>query len=268
MTAQKFTASADLLKLNGKVAVVTGGAAGLGLAISQRLAEAGAFVYIADIDDSRGEQSVTELKSKGFGASYLHCNVASEKEVVEAIAAVVKEKSSIDILVNNAGVFPRTPLAECTAEQFSKVMAINVEGTFLCSREAAKHMIAAGKGGCIINLASIEAVHPNAGMSAYDASKGAVLTLTKTLAAELGRHDIRVNAIAPGGILTENLKTYLAGINVADGKAQLKNFISRMPLGRMGRPDDIAKVALFLASDLAGYVTGTLVVADGGFLIS
>ncbi len=268
MTAQKLTPFDNLLSLQGKVAVVTGGAAGLGLAISQRLAEAGAFVYIADIDDARAAQSVSELKAAGREAASIHCNVADEKEVINATATVVKEKSSLDILVNNAGVFPRTPLAECSADQFSKVLAINVEGTFVCSREASKHMIAAGKGGCIINLASIEAVHPNAGMSAYDASKGAVLTLTKTLAAELGRHDIRVNAIAPGGILTENLKTYLGSINVADGKSQLKSFIARMPLGRMGRPDDIAKVALFLASDMAAYITGVLIVADGGYLIS
>jgi 2-dehydro-3-deoxy-D-gluconate 5-dehydrogenase len=268
MTAQKVTPFENLLKLNGKVALVTGGAAGLGLAISQRLAEAGAFVYIGDIDDSKGAQSVGELKAAGYQASYIHCNVVNEKEVIAAFDTIVKEKSAIDILVNNAGVFPRTPLLECTAEQFNKVMSVNVEGTFLCSREASKHMIAANKGGCIINLASIEAVHPSAGMSAYDASKGAVLMLTKTMAVELGKHDIRVNAIAPGGILTENLKTYLGSINVADGKNQLKSFIARMPLGRMGRPDDIAKVALFLASDLAGYITGTLMVADGGFLLS
>jgi 2-dehydro-3-deoxy-D-gluconate 5-dehydrogenase len=268
MCAKKETPFENLLKLNGKVALVTGGAAGLGLAISQRLAEAGAFVYIGDIDDTKGAQSVGELMAAGCQADYVHCNVANEKEVIDAFEKIVKEKASIDILVNNAGVFPRTPLAECTAEQFYKVMSVNVEGTFLCSREASKYMIAAGRGGCIINLASIEAVHPSSGMAAYDASKGAVLMLTKTMAVELGKNDIRVNAIAPGGILTENLRTYLGSINVADGKNQLKAFIARMPMGRMGRPDDIAKVALFLASDLAGYVTGTLMVADGGFLLS
>jgi len=185
------------------------------------------------------------------------------------VSAITAGKSKIDILVNNAGIFPRNPLAETTLEQFNRVLSVNLEGTFLCSREVGKAMITSGNGGSIINLASIDALHPSsAGMAAYDASKGAVLSMTRSLALELGRHDIRVNAVAPGGILTDNLKSYLSGNATNEGRAQLKSFMARMPLGRMGRPDDVARVVLFLASEMAGYMTGSLVVVDGGFLIS
>lgn len=132
-------------------------------------------------------------------------------------------------------------------------------------------MIEQGRGGGIINLGSIDSLHPSAAeMSAYDASKGDVLMLTKSLARELGKHDIRVNAIAPGGIVTQAIKSHMRGTS-QEARAELKElktFMSRMALGHMGRPDDIARVALFLASDLAGYMTGTMVVVDGGYLVS
>ena len=130
-------------------------------------------------------------------------------------------------------------------------------------------MIAQGQGGCIINIASIDAIHPSArGLSAYDASKGSVLTVTKSLASELGQYDIRVNVIAPGGILTEGVRAYIGSSSAEAGRAQLKPFMARAALGRLGNADDIGRVALFLASDLAGYMTGSLVVVDGGYLIS
>jgi 2-deoxy-D-gluconate 3-dehydrogenase len=173
-----------------------------------------------------------------------------------------------EILVNNAGIYPRVPLVEMTEKDFQRVISVNLTGTFLCSREVSRRMVEQGRGGCIINIASIDALHPaHDGMVAYDASKGGVLTMTKSMARELGRHDIRVNAIAPGGIVTEGVRSIFSGPASNQGKAQLKSFMSRMVIGRMGEADEIGRVALFLASDLASYITGTLIVADGGYLI-
>ena len=184
------------------------------------------------------------------------------------VSAAMEKAGGIDILVNNAGIFPRISFAQMTGDDFEQVIAVNLKGTFLCSREVSQQMIAQERGGCIINLASIAALRPAAkGLSAYDASKGGVLALTKSLALELGRHDIRVNAIAPGGILTKGVLARLDEQAKQD-RAQLRQFMSRTALGRMGNADDVARVALFLASELASYITGSLIVADGGYLIS
>lgn len=265
----KHIPAGKLIDLSGRGAIVTGGAAGIGLAISYRLAEAGASVFIADADGEGALQASQELRGYGYRASVGQCDVSKEEEVRNMVRAAVKETGRIDILVNNAGVYPHLPLAQMTGDDFDRVISVNLKGTFLCSREVSQQMIAQGRGGGIINIASIDAVHPSSeGLSAYDASKGGVLTLTKSLARELGRHNIRVNAIAPGGILTEGLRSELSGASADQGKRQLKAFMARMPLGRMGRADDIGRVALFLASDLADYMTGSLVVVDGGYLIS
>ncbi len=259
----------ELISLNGKGAVVTGGAMGIGLAISRRLCEAGAHVLLADLNESEASNASSELNSLGYKSQFIKCDVAREEEVKEMIARAIRILGSIDILVNNAGVYPRKPLEEMTGKDFERVIAVNLLGTFLCSRYAAQEMIKKQQGGCIINIASIEAVHPSSsGMSAYDASKGGVLMLTKSMAHELGSHGIRVNAIAPGSIKTRGVISQTA---VSGDRAQLsefKSFISRIALDRMGDADDIARVALFLASDLAGYVTGDLIVADGGYLVS
>jgi 2-deoxy-D-gluconate 3-dehydrogenase len=266
---QDFTSLHNLLSLNGKTAIVTGSSSGIGLAICRRLCEAGAFVYIADIDEAGGQQALYELQDKGYAAGYIHCDVSEEKDVSDMAESIMQTRSNIDILVNNAGIFPRQALSELSLDLLNKIMATNLNGTLLCCREVSKYMITAGRGGCIINLASIDALHPTAtGLVAYDASKGAIVSLTRSLALELGQHDIRVNTIAPGGILTENLQSQIAAVSPAQGKQQLKNFMQRMPLGRMGRADDVARVALFLASELSSYITGSLIVVDGGYLIS
>lgn len=259
---------ADLINLQGKTAVVTGGAAGIGFAIVYRLAEAGASVVIADIE-ADGSQALHALNECGLTAAYIKCNVGSEQEIVKMTDEAASRCGGIDILVNNAGIFPHIYLQQTAASDFERVLSINLTGTFLCSREASRHMIAQRRGGCIINIASIDAVHPSAsGLTAYDASKGGVLTLTKSMAKELGNHSIRVNAIAPGGIVTGGVKTQTSGEGDRRGRAELKAFLAHMALGRMGRPDEIARVALFLASDLAGYMTGSMVTVDGGYLIS
>lgn len=262
----------DLISLKGKNAIVTGGAAGIGAAIVRRLAEAGARVMIADINTAIPDETIQEFGTLNRHISSMYCDISREEEVKAMIDHAAGIMGSVDIMVNNAGIYPRKPLAEMTGDDFSRVLNINLLGTFLCSLYASRKMIKQRSEGCIINIASIEAVHPSStGMSAYDASKGGVLMLTKSMARELGTYGIRVNAIAPGAILTNAMTTSTsnqAGMDAKAGMRELKSFMSRMALGRMGEPDDIARVALFLASDMGSYITGEMIIADGGYLIS
>lgn len=262
----------DLVSLTKKGAIVTGGATGIGFAISCRLAEAGATVLVADMDTEAAQKAAKELKGYGYRACSARCDVSREEEVGGMVDTAVREMGGIDILVNNAGIYPRMPLAQMTGADFERVIAVNLTGTFLCSRYVSQKMIEQRRGGCIVNIASIEAVHPSSGgMSAYDASKGGVLMLTRSLARELGPQGIRVNAIAPGGIMTGGMLSHIRKPTKEQEKAELKElkaFMARMALGRMGDADDVARVALFLASDLASYMTGDLIVVDGGYLVS
>jgi NAD(P)-dependent dehydrogenase (short-subunit alcohol dehydrogenase family) len=259
----------ELIDLSGKRCIVTGGATGIGLGISHRLAEAGGTIVIADISESDNALACEELKEQGFTVIPVHCDVGDEKSIRDMINTAVEKMGGIDILVNNAGIYPHITLEQMTAGDFKRVLAVNLSGTFICSREAGIHMIAQKQGGCIINIASIDSLHPSSkGLSAYDASKGGVLALTRSLALELGKHDIRVNAIAPGGILTRGVMAQTSYEPTEQGRSQLRTFMSRMVLGRMGDTDDIGRVAVFLASDMAGYMTGSMIVVDGGYLIS
>jgi 2-deoxy-D-gluconate 3-dehydrogenase len=264
-----YPAAQELIKLAGKGALVTGGAVGIGYAIARRLAEAGASVIIVDVNGEKAAQASQELKDSGYRAESLVCDVSREKAVQDMVREAADRLDSINILVNNAGVYPQIPLAELTEKDFDSVISVNLKGTVFCSRAASEKMVAQGKGGCIINIVSIEAIHSSGdGMAAYSASKGAVLTLTKSLARELGKHDIRVNAIAPGSIRTEGIRSVFSGSASRESKERLKAFMSRMLLGRMGEADEVGRVALFLASDLASYITGSMVVVDGGYLVT
>ncbi len=259
----------ELLNLTDKVAVVTGGAVGVGYAISRRLAQSGALVIIADIDVEKARQASDNLNLEGLHTYSFECDISNEKSVNQMMNMVIMERGGIDVLVNNAGIFPRKLLTEMSGEEFDRVLTINLKGAFICSREAAKQMIARRTGGCIINIASIGALHPSdSGMAAYDSSKAGLLMLTKSLAHELGPHDIRVNAVAPGGILTEGFGRMVQTQSAEEGKRQLKTFMARLPLGRMGEPDEVARVVLFLASPMASYVNGSTVIVDGGYLVS
>ncbi|MDY6918088.1 MAG: SDR family oxidoreductase [Chloroflexota bacterium] len=267
--SQRYVPLNDLISLTGRGAIVTGAAVGIGFAISYRLAEAGASVAVVDQDGEGAERASDELRRLGYQAHHVACDVSREDDVEDMVRSAAGLLGHIDILVNNAGVYPRAPLGATSGDDFEQVLAVNLKGTFLCGREASRHMIEARRGGCIINIASIDAVHPSSkGLTAYDASKGGVLSLTKSMALELGQHDIRVNAIAPGGVLTESMLSHVTGSETAQGRSELKKFMARMALGRMGEADDVGRAALFLASDLASYMTGSLVVVDGGYLIS
>jgi 2-dehydro-3-deoxy-D-gluconate 5-dehydrogenase len=265
-TPRKFPTLAELINLNGKKALVTGGAMGIGYAIADRLSEAGAAVALLDFNEEKGRKSRLTLEGMGRRVYFVHCDLSREEEISRAFSNAVSQMAGLDILVNNAGIFPFTPLDQVSAEQIDRVLAVNVKAMILLSREFSRLAAEKQRGGLIVNIASVDALHPShKGLSIYDASKGAVLSLTKSLAKELAPRGVRVNAIAPGGILTEGA---LAQRGPENARADLKEFMARIPLGRMGVADDIARVALFLASDLSAYMTGELIVADGGYLLS
>jgi 2-deoxy-D-gluconate 3-dehydrogenase len=269
LNPSKFIPISELISLKGKKAIITGGAMGIGFAISYRLAEAGAAIAIADINETEAEKACQKLKKMGYLALAIKCDVSREEDIKSMISIAVKELGGIDILVNNAGIYPRIPIEKMTTADFDHIISTNLKSIFLSSREAIRNMIEQNKGGCIINLASIDAVHPSGkGLIAYDTSKGGVLTMTKSLALEIGQHSIRVNSIAPGAILTEGAITTMRETSSGSGKSLLKALMARMALGRMGNADDIGRVALFLASDLASYITGSVIYVDGGYLIS
>lgn len=262
----------DLITLRGKTAIVTGGAMGIGLGIAYRLAEAGARVAVADIDQEAAESAAEQLVADGMEAIAVTVDVSEEASVRRMVEAVVEAYDAIDILVNNAGIFPNILVRNMTADDFRRVIDINLHGVFLCTKLAAERMIERGQGGRIINVTSIDALHPSsAGLAHYDASKHGVWGFTKNVALELAPDRIWVNAIAPGGIVTPGVRNAQAGAQVPKGvdMAELiERFTARIPMGRFGEPDDIGRAALFLASDLASYMTGSQIVVDGGVLLS
>lgn len=255
------------IDLNGKTAVVTGGAMGIGFGISYRLAEAGANVVIADLNEEVGNKAAKELTDDGFKATFIKTDVASEDDVKQATDFAVKTYGGIDILVNNAGIYPIAPVMQMAPADFEKILAVNLKSVFLFTKAAGEVMIKQGRGGKIINITSIDALHPSAvGLAVYDASKHGLWGFTKNTALELAPHDIQVNAIAPGGINTPGAGA--GAPKTPEMEAIQKRFIEKIPMKRMGEPDDIGTVALFLASSLSSYMTGTQVVVDGGVLLS
>lgn len=262
----------NLLDLSGKTAIVTGGAVGIGLGISRRLAEAGANVLIADVNAENAEKAKQELIGLGYKAEAVATDVSKEADVEAMVQKAVSAFGGVDILVNNAGIYPNILLMNMTAADFEKVIGVNLEGVFLCSKKAAEQMISQGRGGKIVNITSIDALHPSTpGLAHYDASKHGVWGFTKNIALELAQHKIWVNAVAPGGIATPGVQALQGGGKVPAGvdmSKMLEGFLAKIPMHRMGEPDDIGKVVLFLASDMSSYMTGSQIVVDGGFLLS
>jgi 2-deoxy-D-gluconate 3-dehydrogenase len=258
----------DLLRLTGQTAIITGAAMGIGQAIARRFAEAGAAVVIADSDGTQAALTAKELRNRGFKARALKVNVADEVEVAELFATALLWRPELHILVNNAGIFPASPVLEMTINEYDHVQAVNLRGAFLCSQQAGRIMRKQGGGGTIINITSIDALHPSGvGLAHYDASKHGLWGFTKNLALELAPHGIRVNALAPGAITTPGVASMSAISDIAADEF-LQAFTARVPLHRMGEPDDIARMALVLASDASSYMTGSQVVVDGGYLLT
>jgi len=260
-----------LLNLSGKTAIVTGGAAGIGLGIVHRLAEADANVVIADYDQQEAEKVLKETFPLKLNLKAVRTDVSSEEDVKNLVKETVIAFGSIDILVNNAGIFPLVLLSGLTVQDFEKIININLKGIVLCTKYVSEQMIKQGRGGKIINITSIDALHPSmVGLAIYDASKHGVWGFTKNVALELAPHKIWVNAIAPGGIATPGVQKMQA--NAPKPKAEDLNKptadpMAGVPMHRMGEPDEIGKVALFLASEMSSYMTGSQIVVDGGFLL-
>jgi NAD(P)-dependent dehydrogenase (short-subunit alcohol dehydrogenase family) len=258
-----FSLEKAMGRLQGKVAIVTGGALGLGKATCIRMSEEGADVAVLDVLDKDGAALVAEIERRGGHAGYWHCDVASEASVASAITSVAKRFGRVNVLVNNAGISgTNKPTHELTEAEWDRVQGVNVKGVFFCTKHAIPHLKAAG-GGSIINLSSIYGLVGAPDVPPYHASKGAVRLMSKTDALIYAADKIRVNSIHPGFIWTPMVEHFME--DTADAAEARKATDALHPLGHIGEPDDIAWGAVYLASDEAKFVTGAELVIDGGY---
>jgi NAD(P)-dependent dehydrogenase (short-subunit alcohol dehydrogenase family) len=247
-------------RLEGKVAVVTGAADGIGRAIADGFAHEGAHVWLGDIDDKKGKAAAKALRTAGLEAEYLHCDVAEEKDIARLIRTAAKKGGRLDILVNNAAIaIGGMPVYEMTDEEWHRLIAVNLTSVFRGCKYALPIMIAQ-RNGSIINMASAQGHVGLDGWTAYAGAKGAVMSMTRQMAVEFGPHNVRVNSISPGTINTPmNVKV------VADlGDHIARAWVKMHPIGRIGKPSEVAEAAIYLASDAAAFTTGIDLRVDGG----
>jgi NAD(P)-dependent dehydrogenase (short-subunit alcohol dehydrogenase family) len=251
----------ELFDLSGKTAIVTGGGQGMGQAIAYRLAEAGANVAVVSRKLAQSQETVSEIEARGGKALAIEADVSVLDQINHAVTATIEHFGGVDILVNNAGgMHPFTPVPDMTEVMFDETIDRNLKSCFFMSQRAMTAMVAAGRGGNIINISSVEAARPFPQLTVYSATKAGVSSLTQAMACEFAEHHIQVNAIAPGPVRTTNLAAVYDDPDVAVAVN------ARVPMRRIADPDEIATAVLFLASAAASFVTGTTIFVDGGFV--
>ncbi|MCS5620926.1 MAG: 3-oxoacyl-[acyl-carrier-protein] reductase [Nitrospinaceae bacterium] len=246
------------MELQNKVALVTGGAQGIGKTISEELVQNGAHVVLGDVNLEGAQATAEAINNNGGSASAVKIDVSNPAEVKQVFDSILKDKKPIDIMINNAGITRDGLMVRMKEADWDRVLNINLKGTFLCSQQAAKQMMKQ-KSGAIVNIASIVGVMGNFGQANYSASKAGVIGLTKTLAREVASRGIRVNAVAPGFIDTEMTQ-------VLDESVRQK-LIEQIPLAKLGLPEDVARCVAFLVSDRSSYITGQVINVNGGMLM-
>ncbi len=249
------------MRLENKIAIVTGGGSGFGEGIAKRFAAEGARVVVADINDDGGKRVTAEITAAGGKAAYVHADVAKDADWAGLVAATKQAFGGLDVVVNNAGTTHRNqPLLNVTEEQFDRIYAVNVKSLFLSAKHCVPHFRSQG-GGVFINICSTAGVRPRPGLTWYNGSKGAAITTSRSMAVELGPDKIRVCIINPVIGETAMMGDFMGVPDTPENRAK---FVSTIPLGRFSKPLDIANAALWLASDEAEFITGTCIEVDGG----
>ena len=251
-------------RLEGKIAIVTGAADGIGHAISDAMAREGAHVFVSDISDEKGRAFVEAIRRGGGSADYVHCDVAVEADIASLVNGAVEKKGRLDILVNNAAIaIGGMPVYEMTEEQWHRLIAVNLTSVFRGCKYALPHMIRQ-KRGSIVNMASAQGHIGLDGWTAYAGAKGAVMSMTRQMAVEFGPHNVRVNSISPGTINTPMNEQVVADL----GEHVARAWVKMHPIGRIGNPEEVAEAAVYLASDAAGFTTGIDLRVDGGLCVT